>query len=871
MCVREHCAGLIAAILLALVAFWAHLFRNQDELLVFFGEGNVTQLQTGCIEECVTTPEQTEACCENVCDLATGDCAIRTLCALPSECLNVTCIAGTCVEESLVDCDDSDDCTDDICNPRTGICSHVDVACDDGDPCTDDACVGGACAHAPRCIFPDPPPADKCIVNITCNAFGNAGNGAACELVRRVCPQADPCTVVTCDSATGLCSIEEPFCPHVACQNETCTVIGFLGSNATVAQCRYEPRNCNASAVGAPACENVQSCDSATDACTSEENTAVNTHPCFAFGNLTDCNTVVCDDAAPLVGELACTGGAACRCDVTPLGAIPCTLTETLGGSPACFVRPGSFFATCEITSCTGVICGTAGLPLLHELPCYGRECVLDSDGVVLCNLTRSAEGTVCETNEIPPPGDDTQCHSNSRCFANGTFVDFTGELLLQCALIDGIPTEVPNAPVTHCTPALVASGDANAVQCISADSDCVDGACEEVFLDGITCENPGALASVCQRNIGTCATGLCGSVDYNTEHTCVVLGASALLAVETNTQLCAFCDGAGDCAAETVGTLCADDGSSCRTCSGGLVCFGAAAPGLACTAGAATPDAFELHTTDACYEQVCNVGGTCGRRKANATTCGTHPVTGGACACLAPAINGDDEMWCTELGDTASLCSGFNCSIESAGVPCGADLFDLPALDPQGKCIRLECDGTECSPTTGVTGSTAYTVAGECDGVCACDADAVWPATTLAECKSGGVVCNPHCASSNDGDICHDFAVLLPGGDDPQCHQQQCQGGQCEWVEDFVVVGCCQTDGEVCTSVTQCCSTAFCSGAVCCNTNGGVCTQDDGCCEIFDVCEGGECCRPQFTICTLSSQCCSGLCADFFGVDVCL
>jgi hypothetical protein len=49
-----------------------------------------------------------------------------------------------------VTCDDSNACTQDTCDAATGQCSHATISCDDNDPCTVDACDSAAgCSYTP--------------------------------------------------------------------------------------------------------------------------------------------------------------------------------------------------------------------------------------------------------------------------------------------------------------------------------------------------------------------------------------------------------------------------------------------------------------------------------------------------------------------------------------------------------------------------------------------------------------------------------------------------------------------------------------------------------------------------------------------------
>ncbi|MBT9560903.1 MAG: VWA domain-containing protein [Myxococcales bacterium] len=192
------------------------------------------------------------------------------------------CIAGSCVG-SVVDCSDGDDCTLDACNAATG-CYTANVlsggeACDDGLPCTESTtCSSGVCS---------------------------GGSAATCN-------DANPCTVDSCNPATGCINT---VAPHT----EAC----YDGPNGTkgVGLCKGGARTCSGSVLG-PCVGQVQPtteiCNSLDDDCTgaADEPFADSGKPCDGL-DADSCKNGVFACSADLT-VLECVGDAAAAelCDL---------------------------------------------------------------------------------------------------------------------------------------------------------------------------------------------------------------------------------------------------------------------------------------------------------------------------------------------------------------------------------------------------------------------------------------------------------------------------------------------------------------------------------------------------------------------------
>ena len=180
---------------------------------------------TGGIIACLCDAGYDGDACD-VCDLAAGyhddgagNCTLDS--CLPNPCTapnKTTCASNgaafTCQCDSGYHADGMGGCTDDPCTPN--LCAAMNQACrvtnnlaecftpvcDDNNPCTDDALVLGVCqstnaANGTSCST------TQCIDNQTCMA-GACGGGAP-----RVCDDANPCTVDSCDAVTGCATTND--------------------------------------------------------------------------------------------------------------------------------------------------------------------------------------------------------------------------------------------------------------------------------------------------------------------------------------------------------------------------------------------------------------------------------------------------------------------------------------------------------------------------------------------------------------------------------------------------------------------------------------------------------------------------------------
>jgi hypothetical protein len=417
--------------------------------------------------EGTTCDRDDDPCTLDACDGA-GVCAsteARVTCAAESAadpCFTHACVAKLgCVAVEFVagaSCDDGDPCTmSDTCvagEDGARGCAGAPVPIDDGDPCTADACVDGAVSHAPLdgvvCDDPD----DLCVGAGLCDA-------GVCDLAVIVsCDDGDPCTVDTCEAATGTCA--HALAPTgTACDDgDACTTADACDAGlclgATVADC-----------CGNGVCEAGESC---------------------ACG---DCAGESCDD-----GD-ACTSG-----DVCQGGACGGATVADCCGNGACEAGEG-----CGCSDCEGESCSDAGA-CVSDATCQGGACtgttVADCCGNGACEAGEGCacadcEGAACEDGD---PCTDADVCNGGACVA--------GPVDPCCGATGGV--SVPCGPARRFVTA--AGYDSNSARLVVLDA--ADGATLASFSSGVTGQGfDGVVASADGRWAAGWGTGTASSTTY--------------------------------------------------------------------------------------------------------------------------------------------------------------------------------------------------------------------------------------------------------------------------------------------------------------------------------------------------------------------
>lgn len=181
---------------------------------------------------CVASPlfcSDKNACTNDSCDPKTGcvftpnanACNDSDACTGPD-----VCSGGACTTQSK-SCDDDNICTNDSCDPKMG-CTYlpVTVVCSDGNGCTvgdvcwlgeckpgaatvcndDNPCTSDSCnTETGKCVFTTLEDGSGCDDGSKCTTFDKCVDGK-CKLNPVNCDDENPCTVDSCDPATGFCT-----------------------------------------------------------------------------------------------------------------------------------------------------------------------------------------------------------------------------------------------------------------------------------------------------------------------------------------------------------------------------------------------------------------------------------------------------------------------------------------------------------------------------------------------------------------------------------------------------------------------------------------------------------------------------------------
>jgi len=314
------------------------------------------------------------------------------------------CDDGTCQldETSVVTCDTSADgpCRETLCVPASGDCVTTDLAdgtaCDDGVRCTRaDACAAGVCVGTPVSCEDD----DPCTIDSCEEATGSCVNGPS----PGPCEDGDPCT--TGDRCVdGVCLAGEPTrCDDQnPCTAEICTPLSGCQYTNVPAPCDDEDacttgdRCVDGGCVGdAVDCDDGNVCTQ--DSCRATTGTCGHTPVAGAC----DDGDVCTEGDACANGQ--CVPGAPAACD----DGNPCTAGQCIPGT-GCQQSPVA--GSCQ----DGNACTTGDR-------CVDGECV--GDGVLGCDDTNDCTDDGCDplvgcthAPNANPCDDANRCTTDDRC-----------------------------------------------------------------------------------------------------------------------------------------------------------------------------------------------------------------------------------------------------------------------------------------------------------------------------------------------------------------------------------------------------------------------------------------------------------------------
>ncbi len=352
----------------------------------------VCQVNPATVVSCPSVDDN--FCQKNSCVPKTGKCQVAYLhndepCNDGTPCtVGEICKQGVCALPTLditKPCDDGNPCTDDSCNPKAGCVNAANAAtCTDGDACTsDDGCKGGSCSagKAVDCDDKNACTTEVCNKLAGCVSFKNSelcndGNactsGETCKAgacgagVPKDCGDGKPCTLDSCDKATGACSSANAdaakICDDgVACTIESCDPVKGCVNTPSAGPCDDKV------ACTADACEFGIGCTHGSDDAACNDNDSCTQDVCSAAGCQHPANY---DGAACSDGD-ACTQGDGCKAGKCAPGpkSLACGAAATV-----CIGKADG--ATCDDgdgctkdTTCQSEVCApTAPVAYLHTL-----------------------------------------------------------------------------------------------------------------------------------------------------------------------------------------------------------------------------------------------------------------------------------------------------------------------------------------------------------------------------------------------------------------------------------------------------------------------------------------------------------------------
>ncbi|MCB9739740.1 MAG: hypothetical protein H6747_10770 [Deltaproteobacteria bacterium] len=381
---------------------------------------------------CTADACDAKGACSHVAIAAGGACSDGDACTTGD-----SCNAGTCAGAAK-SCDDGNPCTTDGCDAKTGACSKTalaeDAPCDDGKACTSgDACRKGKCVPAKdACGCSNGQPCDDgdaCTSGDTCAAGLCAGTAKGCD-------DGKPCTIDSCDAASGTCQ-HATLGDGAGCDDgDACTVTDRCkaGVCAGIQDACDDGKPCTAdSCVAGKGCVHAPSkdgglCDDG-NACTSGD--ACQLGACVgtakvcpasgcqvatcapktgACGVVAKADGVGCDDGSACTSGEVCAGGScsgvAKGCD----DGKPCTIDGCDGKTGACThvaAKDGS--ACSDGSACTsGDACEKGGCVGVAVSCDDGKPCTLDGCDPATggCAHQALADGGACDDGDLCSKGE---------------------------------------------------------------------------------------------------------------------------------------------------------------------------------------------------------------------------------------------------------------------------------------------------------------------------------------------------------------------------------------------------------------------------------------------------------------------------------
>ncbi len=485
-------------------------------------------------------------CANNVCanKANAAPCDDGSACTQKDTCKDSKCGAG-----EPIACDDKNPCTTDTCDAATGLCKFADntATCDDGTKCTtEDKCQGGVCVGVQKkCDDGKPCTLDSCDDASGDCKVANYADGTLCD-DGTVCTQNDACKAGACAGSKVDCDDSNP------CTTDSCDTVAGCKSAANTAACE-DGNKCTLNDVCKDkACDAGATLDKCDDAnpCTTDSCDA-------AVGCKHDNNAAQCSDSNACTDKDTCKDGACAGANIVCDDKNSCT-------DDSCDKVKGCVYTNNTALCSDGSVCTS-------DDKCTGGKCV--GPTVIKCNdnnvcTTDSCDpktgctykpvtaGSVCDDGNGCTTGD--KCDAGGKCTGAGKNCDDNNVCTSDTCAKD-VCTNTPNtAPCNDGTVCTLSDACDGKGKCLgSMPLKCDDGkVCTTDSCDPLKgCLNVNNTAP-CDDGLfctikDTCKDGTCSNVAPNT-------------CDDANVCTNDACDAVGKKCVSTNNTATCDDGDKC-------------------------------------------------------------------------------------------------------------------------------------------------------------------------------------------------------------------------------------------------------------------------------------------------------------------
>ena len=578
---------------------------------------------------------------------STTECTTDSSCGTSTECKQFKCISQTCVTINMPEGTATANQPDGTCkkNVCDGAGNTTSINSDTNVPNASNPCVVGSCANG-----------------VPSNT--NAAAGTTCG-DNMVCNASGSCT--GCKEATD-CPGQESFCHKRSCTSGVC---GFdLAPDGTVASGYEDPGYC----------KQLQ--------CDGTGGTKVVAFP-EKLPPGTSCSTGVCNGDTPSQNNFS--DGTFCGQGVTCLNGA-CSGCGTTDDCPA---GPGF----CKAAKCSEGVCGfdikANGSPAIgYPDPGFCKQLQCDGAGgtKVVEDTSNVPPGTAC--SEGVCIGQNPSQSNVDNGLSCGTNVTCDNGFCKGCGTAADCPSPANSCQTAKCTAGVC--GFDNKASGTAATGEPDPGFCKKAQCDGAG--NVVIVADPNKKPADTaCTTGVCtGTTPSQTNKSNGVTCGTGTTCLN---GVCTGCSKNSDCGTDTSCkiNICSAGACGFNNPPDGTTATGFADPGnckkVQCDGlgGTKTVNDDTKHPTNTeCTSYSCNAGVLKTDQQPAGKTCAT-----GYCNGSGTCVECTSATQCS-IGDRDSNCASATCASNKCGVTNQTVGTALPsALQPQGTCKKLQCDGS--------------------------------------------------------------------------------------------------------------------------------------------------------------------------------